>query len=448
MNRILNLNPSKILIKNAKLLSLSESVTLPKGDILIENDLIKNIAPSIQDDHAKIIEATDLIAMPGFIQTHIHLCQTLFRNLANDMELLDWLKHKIWPLEAAHNKSSLAISARLGILELIKSGTTTILDMGSVDNVEIICDEIYNSGMRASIGLTFMDQSESAPKNLLKPAKESFAYFDHLYSEWNGHKTDRITMNLAPRFALSCSEQVLSDIADLAKQKNILIHTHASENRKEVATIRETCGLGNVAYYHKLGMTSDLLCLAHCIWLEENEIRILAENDCRVLHCPSSNLKLGSGIADIPRLQKNEIICSLGADGAPCNNNLNMFWEMRLASLLQKPKYGPRVMPANKIAQMATLNGAKTLHLEKQIGTLDIGKKADIILLDFNFPHTSPGENLFAQMVFAASAENVHSVLIDGKLVMLNRKILILDEEETIRKANEELDLLLQRIEM
>ena len=441
----MNSSYSKILIKNAKLLTLSENVTFPIGDILIEKNLIKNIALSIQDNQAKTIDATNLVAMPGFIQTHTHLCQTLFRNLANDMELLDWLKLKIWPLEAAHNQSSLAISARLGILELIKSGTTTILDMGSVDSVETICDEVYNSGMRASIGLTFMDQSDSAPKKLLRPAHDSLTYFDHLSKEWQGQNTDRIQLNLAPRFALSCSEQVLGDIASLAKQKNVLIHTHASENLKEVAAIREAHGLGNVAYYNKLGMTSDLLCLAHCIWLDEDEIKILAENDCRVLHCPSSNLKLGSGIANIPRLQENQILCSLGADGAPCNNNLNMFWEMRLASLIQKPKNGPRTMPAKEVLQMATLNGAKTLHLEKQIGTIDIGKKADIILLDLNLSQTSPGENLEAQIVYAASPQNIHSVFIDGKPVIRNRKVLFVDEDETIQKANEEFALLLKR---
>lgn len=435
----------KFLIKNATLLTLCSDQDGQTGDILIKDGVIGRIDKSIEDKNAETIDATDMVVMPGFVQTHLHLCQTLFKNLANDLELLDWLEQKIWPLEAAHNRSSMSISARLGILELIKSGTTTILDMGSTRYTNSILEEVAKSGLRASVGVTFMDFGPTIPSGLCRPAQDSLSLFDSLYTTWHGSESGRIFMNLAPRFALSCSENVLGQIANLSTEKNILIHTHAAENRKEVALIKQNQNMGNVAYYHRLGMTGENLCLAHCIWLENEEIDILAETGTRIMHCPSSNLKLGSGIANIPDYQKRGILCSLGADGAPCNNNLNMFNEMRLAGLIQKPVHGPKVMPAPTLIKMATLNGAQTMHLEDQIGSLEVGKKADIILIDLNTPHTIPGGDFYSQLVYSARAENVDTVFIDGKPVMRNRQILTIDEEDTINRAKEELNLLLRR---
>ncbi len=439
-------NKPKFLIKNAGLLCVSTGLESETGDILIENGLIRQIGISLTNTaNAKIIDAAGMIAIPGFVQTHVHLCQTLFRNIANDLELLDWLEHRIWPLEAAHTPESLAISARLGILELIKSGTTTILDMGSVHNTETIFREVAASGLRACIGITFMDQGKDTPTNLLRPSQDSFIEADHLYQTWHLADLGRLMLNLAPRFALSCTPATLRQIAETAREKKLLVHTHASENRKEVVLIRSEHGLGNVAYYHHLGMTGTNLCLAHCIWLDDEEIAILAETDSRVLHCPTSNLKLGSGIADIPRYLAKGITCSLGADGAPCNNNLNMLQEMRLAGLIQKPHYGASAMPAKILIDLATRQGARAMHLEDQIGTLAVGKKADLILVDLHSAQTSPGTDYYAQLVYAAQPENIRTVIIDGELVMENRRVLTIDEPETLCRAEEELRLLLKR---
>jgi len=435
----------KILINGVNLFSLREYDDSKTYNILIQNGIIQKIDPSIKDEEATHYNANGLLAMPGFIQTHIHLCQTLFRNSANDLELLDWLEKRIWPLEAAHDSKSMAISARLGILELIKSGTTTILDMGSTSHTESILNEIESSGMRASIGITFMDSGKNVPKKLLISPEKSINHFNKLYKKWHNSNSSRIQLNLAPRFALSCSENLLRQITDISKQRNLLIHTHASENKKEVAFIREKYGLGNVSFYHKLGMTGKNLCLAHCIWIDENEIEIINETESRILHCPSSNLKLGSGIANIPYYLEKGIICSLGADGAPCNNNLNMFTEMRLAGLIQKPRHGPKSMPAKTLLGMTTINGAKTIQQQDQIGTLEVGKKADIILVDLHSAHTCPNTNLFAQLVYATQSENVHSVFIDGTPIMWNREVLTIDETETVNFANEEYHKILNR---
>ncbi len=424
-----------------------------RGDLLIQNGRIVRIGPQKHVPGARELDATGLLLMPGFVQTHIHLCQTLFRNLANDLELLDWLERRIWPLESAHTPASLAASARLGLLELIKSGTTAIQDMGSVYHTEVILNEVVRSGLRASVGVTFMDTGERVPPGLKRPFEESLAYSLELIATWHGRQEDRIRINLAPRFALSCSEKSLVAIGEAARQRGVAVHTHASENRKEVEIVRRNQGMGNVAYYHQVGLTGDNLTLAHCIWLDDEEVEILAETGTRVLHCPSSNLKLGSGIADIPRYLERGVLCSLGADGAPCNNNLSAFTEMRLAGLIQKPLHGPAALPARKIVEMATLDGARALHWDDQIGTLEEGKRADLILLDLNQAHSAPDlfdrwSDPYAAVVYAARPANVKTVIVNGRILMENGKVLTIDEEETLAVARKELQRLLQRAQL
>lgn len=437
-----------VLIKNATILSLSDDTSLSTGDILVEKNKIAAIGENLTSDVAKVLDASGLVAMPGFIQTHTHLCQTLFRNYANDLQLLDWLKRRIWPFEAAHTPASLAASARLGIIELIKSGTTTILDFGSVYHTEAILEEVAASGLRASVGVTFMDEGDEVPPDLLRPAADSLQYFRELTTQWHNFADRRITINLSPRFALSCSKQILQELGEISKSEDFLLHTHSSENRQEVAFIRDRFDVGNVMFYHKCGMTGPNLCLAHCIWLDEEEIEILKETDTRVLHCPTANLKLASGIADIPRYLNENILCSIGTDGPPCNNNLNMFTEMRLAGLIQKPKYGPKIMPAKTLVEMATIQGAKTMHLESQIGSLEVGKKADIILLDLKTINCIPGSDIFNQLVYSAQTENVRTVLIDGKIIMENRNLLAINENEAIATAEQELKMLLEKVKL
>lgn len=444
---------NSILIRNGVLLTLADEAAVVQGDILIRGSRIAEISPRISAKAAVEIDATGQVVMPGFIQTHIHLCQTLFRNLANDLDLLDWLRKRIWPLEAAHTRESMAASARLGLLELIRSGTTTILDMGSVRFSDILLQEAQKVGIRAFIGITLMEEGEGVPPELKIPPAESLQQFKELAETWNRSPDARQTVHLAPRFALSCRPETFQQAAELARQYGTLVHTHASENRKEVDLVRRQSGLGNVAYYHRLGITGDRLCLAHCIWLDAEEVDILAETGTRVLHCPSANLKLGSGIADIPAYLKKGILCSLGADGAPCNNNLNIFQEMRLAGLIQKPRYGPATLPAKVLVRMATIQGARTLHIDKTAGTLQPGMSADLILVDLSQPETEPSlswdeDALCAQLVYATPASSVRTVIASGRLLMHERKVLVLDETETVARAREELRYLLQRAQL
>ncbi len=442
-----------------KLLQVGRLVTGNlSGDVLtdvsikIDNNRIVEILPSnsVTTNFDEVIDAKNFVAIPGFIQTHVHLCQTLFRGLADDLELLDWLQQRIMPFEAAHDEHSMFSSAMLGIAELIRSGTTTTLDMGSVNHQEEIIRAVGETGFRAFVGKAMMDVNGVYPK-LKESTSASVNSTRTLAERWHNSYNERVKYAVAPRFVLSCSDSLMKEASEmLVNFSGMLFHTHASENKNEVQAVRERCKMENVEFLHHLGVLSEKACLAHCIHLNENEVEMLKNSRANVAHCPSSNLKLGSGIANVPHLQSNNINVSLGADGAPCNNNLNMFQEMRLASLLQKPIHGPTSMPAQTVFQMATLNGAKSLGLEREIGSIEVGKKADIVLLDLNnvWNSTLPEKDIYSTIVYSATPENVDSVMIDGEWVYRKKEFVKIDQEKLVADSRSELTKLFDRVEM
>ncbi len=396
---------------------------------------------------SEVINAHGYVIIPGFVQTHVHLCQTLFRGMADDLELLDWLQKKIFPYEAAHNEHSMYCSAILGIAELLRSGTTTILDMGSVNHQEEIIRAIGESGMRAFVGKAMMDINDAYPA-LRESTDKSLTSTRDLAERWHNSYEGRVRYAVAPRFVLSCSDTLLHSTREMLNSLDgVLFHTHASENTGEVDAVRKRCHMENIEYLNHLGLLSTKACLAHCIHLTNNEIDILAQTRTNVTHCPSSNLKLGSGIAKIPLLMDRNINVALGADGAPCNNSLNMFQEMRLASLLQKPLHGPTAMPAKRVFSMATMGGAKALGMEREIGSIEVGKKADLVLLDLrNVWNPIEQENLFSSIVFSASPENVDSVMINGKWVYRKKEFVSIDVERIMHTSSLELKQLHNRV--
>ncbi|MBS4027234.1 MAG: 5'-deoxyadenosine deaminase [Ignavibacteriales bacterium] len=420
--------------------------------ILIEENRIKNISlrKHFKNYSGKIIEAKHLVAIPGFIQTHLHLCQTLFRGLADDLQLLDWLLKKIMPFEFAHNEKSMHASAMLGIAELIRGGTTTILDMGSISHEEEIIRAIGESGLRAYVGKAMMDRNDLFPK-LKESRSDALNSTRKLAEEFHNSFNERVKYAAAPRFVLSCSEKLLRDVGELvASFDGMLMHTHASENKHEIATVRQMYGKENIEVLNALGLLSEKSVLAHCIHLNEKEISLLKKTKANVAHCPSSNLKLASGIANIPKYLNNGINVSLGADGAPCNNNLNQFQEMKLAALIQKPLHGSTSMPAEQVFELATINGAKALSLEKEIGSLEVGKKADLVLLNLNnvWNGSANFSSYYSNIVYSATSENVDSVMIDGKWILRNREFATLDEEKIVDNGKQELQKLLNRCEV
>ncbi|MEO8168017.1 MAG: amidohydrolase family protein, partial [bacterium] len=407
------------------LLTLSRVVTMDatrrvvrNGALLIENNSILQVLTeadlgSMETVDCEVVDGRSLVAIPGFIQTHIHLCQTLFRGLADDLELLDWLRLRIMPYEAAHTAKSMYASAMLGIAELLRSGTTTIMDMGSVHHEEEVIRAVTETGIRAFVGKAMMDVNALHPP-LRESTKDSLSSTLQFASHVHGSANGRVRYAVAPRFILSCTDELIKEAYEMTKNfPGMLFHTHAAENRHEMDAVRDRCGMDNIEFFESLRILQSNTCLAHCIWLNDNEIELMKKRDAKVLHCPSSNLKLGSGIAQIPALRAKGITVSLGADGAPCNNNLNMFQEMRLAALLQKPIHGPVAMNALSVFEMATLGGAATLGIAGETGSLEPGKKADVVLLDldrtWNSCDPQSDDEIYSPIVYSCTPENVHS---------------------------------------
>jgi cytosine/adenosine deaminase-related metal-dependent hydrolase len=309
----------------------------------------------------RTIDAEGALVLPGFIQTHIHLCQTLFRGSADDLPLLAWLRTRVWPLEAAHDELTLAAAARLAVAELQASGTTSVLTMETVHGTDAVCEALVPTGMRAVVGKCLMDERGDAPERLHQPMREALDESLALHKRWHGAANGRLRTALAPRFALSCTPALLEATAALSAAHQMLVHTHASEQREEIDAVRRMTGMDNVAYLASLGLATERLCAAHCVWVTDAEQALMAERSVRVLHCPGSNLKLGSGIAPVPELRARGVSVSLGADGAACNNTLDMFHEMRLAATLQAMRLGPGALTARDAVWMATREGALAL---------------------------------------------------------------------------------------
>lgn len=443
-----------ILIRNATIITMGED-DIVRGDIFVEGNRIKRIGDcgGIQSD--TVIDATDKVIIPGLIQTHVHLCQVLFRGTADDMELLDWLRERTWKLEAAHDFNTAYASAWLGCMELIRSGTTCIADMGSIMNAEADAQAMYDFGIRAKFGKAMTDFGDLPPElgNLpgafQETTQESIDQSLGLIKDWHGIDDGRLQYLFAPRGILSTSEELLLELKRLALQYRTGIHTHACENKTESKRVAEQRGTSEIKYLQSLGLTGGNLLLAHCIWVDEQDLKILQETNTRVLHCPSTNLKLASGIAPIAEMLKQGITVSLGADGAPANNNLSAFIEMRHASLLQKGvTLDPTVLPARQTFELATLNGARTLGLENEIGSIEVGKKADLVILDLYQAHTIPHSNPYSTLVYAASSENVETVIIDGNVLFHQKKFVHFDDKEMLQKCKAESEKLIQRAQI
>ena len=432
---------SSILIKNGTLVTMDGRDSIVRGDLLIRDQRIAEIGGTGQTADI-VIDAAGCAVIPGFVQTHIHLCQTIFRGAADDLALIDWLKQRVWPMEAAHSAASIKASARLGIAELIKGGTTCALTMETVNHTSEVFKAVEESGFRATVGKCMMDKGDEVPRALQEQTVNSIAESLELLEEWHGKASGRIRYCFAPRFAVSCTRELLEKVAQLARARGVMVHTHASENTTECQMVEQETGLRNITYLDSLGLTGRHVALAHCVHLSDDEIETLKTTQTNVAHCPSSNLKLGSGIAPIGKLLEQGVSVSLGADGAACNNRLDMFTEMRTAALLQKALHGPEVLPASRALRMATIDGARALGLDAEIGCIEAGKRADLALVRLDRLHSTPVEDVVSALVYSAQPDDVETVLIDGELVLRDQKLLTIDEGETIKSAGFEAEKL------
>jgi 5-methylthioadenosine/S-adenosylhomocysteine deaminase len=408
-----------LLLRNGIVVTMNDRFDVVDGDVSIKDGRIAAIAPAIAEQHDRVIDARGGYVLPGLVQTHIHLCQTLFRGYADDLPLMDWLRTRVWPMEAAHDERTLRAAARLASTELLSSGTTTVLTMETVHDTDVVFEEIAASGMRATIGKCMMDADESVPRRLQERTQASIDESLAIHRRWNGAANGRLHAAFAPRFAVSCSRELLEAVATLSSDHRMLVHTHASESRDEIAIVKQRSGgMSNLAYLASVHLASPHLCAAHCVWVDDDEQRILAEHDVKVMHCPGSNLKLGSGVAPVPEMIARGITVSLGADGAACNNRLDMFEEMRLAAVLQAMRKAPGVLAARDVLWMATRAGARTLGLEQSIGSLEVGKSADVVVVDRDRPHLAPGPDPYSTLVYAARGSDVRTTIVDGEVLV------------------------------
>jgi cytosine/adenosine deaminase-related metal-dependent hydrolase len=419
------------------------------GAIEIENGVIRALGPDLPPPAAGVarLERPGMLVLPGFIQGHVHLCQTLFRGLADDLPLDRWLRERIWPLEAAHDEMTLWASAQLGIAEALLHGATTLLDMGTVHHTAVIAEAAVRAGVRIVLGNALMDMGEGVPPGLRVTPAAALAETIALHDRWHGAHAGRIQVALAPRFTLSVSEPLWRDIAALAHERDLPIHTHISETPWENETCRALHGCSPVEALERWGVLAARTILVHAIWLEHDERRLLAQRAAAIIHCPGSNAKLGSGVADIAPLIESGIAIGLGSDGSACNDALSVMAEMRLAAQLASLKHGPGRLSATKVLAMATSLGARALGLHDRVGRLAPGMRADFILFEAAELAWEEDADLPARLVHASPGLRPREVYVDGVPLVRDGRLLYDDLVGIRRSAAAERARLLTRIE-
>ncbi len=436
-----------ILIQNGLLVTMDEKRRIFTGNLYLKNGRIAEVGtPRASAD--VVIDAGGMAVLPGFIQTHIHLCQVLFRGLADDTDVVDWLKQRIWPFESAHDGASIRASAMLGIAELLAGGTTTALSMETTRHTDGVYDAIVESGFRCISANAMMDVTEPGTEMRGLTSEESLTETQRLHREWQGRGNGRLGTAVMPRGARNCSPWLMEHSRRFAKENGLLVHTHVSENGPLSAWLKSETGLGDIELLEQQKLTGENLVVAHAIHLAPDEVELVKRRGVKIAHCPSANMKLASGFCRVPELLEEGVCISLGADGAPCNNNLDIFQEMRLASLIHKPRCGPTSMDAQTVLEMATLGGAKTLGLEKELGSLEAGKKADVVLLRRGALHALPlaGVPVQGQIVYSMKSGDVDTTIVDGEILYQNGYFTKLDSASVAAEAARQLEKTLLRV--
>ncbi|SHH01463.1 5-methylthioadenosine/S-adenosylhomocysteine deaminase [Thermosyntropha lipolytica DSM 11003] len=419
----------ELVIRDVSIITMDEERPfIEKGYIVVKGDKIEEIGEGEPPyNYDRILEGRDKLAMPGFINTHTHAAMTLLRSYADDLPLMEWLQNKIWPLEEKLTPEYIYWGTMLAIAEMIKSGTTAFADMYFC--MEEVARAVEKTGIRAVLSRGMVGIGPQADLAL----KES----EEFIKNWHNGAGGRITAMLGPHAPYTCPPDYLKKVLTLAEKTGAGIHIHVAETNTEFRDIKKAYGKTPVEHLESIGLFEHKVLAAHCVHLTENDIDIMARYDVGVAHNPESNMKLASGIAPVPQLLEAGVTVALGTDGAASNNNLDMLQEMRSCALLHKVNsMDPTVIPAYTALKMATVNGARVLGLEDKVGQLKEGMKADFILIDLDKPHMNPRYDLAANVVYAAQAGDVDTVIIDGNIVMENKVIKTFDEEEVIARAN------------
>ncbi len=400
--------------------------------VAITKDTIKEIGPEL---HKKYPDATHLntphgLIMPGLINTHTHAAMACFRGLADDLPLMEWLQNHIFPVEARLTGEMVYQSTLLSICEMIKSGTTSFNDMYLfAGDVARAVDE---SGMRAWLGEVLYD----FPSPNYGELANGFVYTEDLFAAYKNNPLVTITVN--PHSVYTCSPDLLQKLGDLAAEKDTLYHIHLSENQDEINTCKERYGVTPVLHLENLGLLNKKVVAAHCVAVDSEEIDILAERQVKVAHCPESNMKLASGVAPLVKMLEQGVVAGIGTDGSASNNDVDMFGEMNTVAKIHKViQMDPTAMDATSTLHAATMGGARLLGADKQIGSLEVGKKADLIVLDMDQPHLTPVYNPVSHVVYTARGSDVLHCVINGRIVMEKRILTTLDENRILREVSE-----------
>lgn len=412
-----------ILIKNTSIITMnSKNEVLKNASIAIENDRIKYVGKVPEDFNAdKVVDGTKKAVMPGLVNAHTHMAMSLFRNYADDLPLWEWLSEKIWPIENKLTGEDVYWGTMLSLAESIKSGVTCFSDMYFF--MDDTARAALESGMRARLAWGMVGESAEDDSR--------FDLTKRFYNDWQGKGDGRITVMAGPHAPYTCSPDYLRRVSEFAKEMNIGIHIHLSESQKETKDNYDQFGKSPIKHAADLGIFDVPATAAHCVHLCDEDIDILAQKNVTVVHNPGSNLKLGNGFAPVLKLMEKGVNVALGTDGSCSNNNVNMFEEINLSAIIHKGASGnPTSIPAMTALKMATINGAKGLGLDNEIGSLEAGKKADLIIIDLNKPHFYPMFDVVSSMAYTAQASDVETVIINGKVVMENYDLKTIDVEE------------------
>jgi len=418
-----------ILIKNSTILTQNSKRQQVHGDIYIKDQEIVEISTkpiSVEADYK--IDGKNKLVIPGLINTHTHIPMTLLRGYGDDMLLKDWLEERIWPVEAKLDNKSVEIGTKLGLLEMIASGTTTYLDMYFFeDTIGTVTEKV---GLRGFLGFALIDSGtpEHSSEELM-PKCEQFV------RKWKDKNL--ITPTIAPHGTYTCGPETLQKSLEIANRYNAPLHIHCSEIREEVYDVQKKYGVRPVEQLRKYGLLCDKMILAHCGWITKNEIQDIKKGGAKVSHCPVSNMKIATGgYAPIPEMLEAQVPVSLGTDGAASNNVLDMFDTMKFCALIHKQhRWDPSVLPAQTVFDFATISGAKCLGVEKNIGSIEEGKKADIVILDVHKPHLTPQYDFVSHLVYAARGSDIITTIVNGKPLLLENEFLTVDSEKILEDA-------------
>lgn len=418
-----------VLIKDGYLITMDpERRELKRSDIAIDHGVISEVSDDIDERSNVTIDARGKAVLPGLVNSHTHMPMTLFRGYADDLPLDQWLEEKIWPLENNLTDDHVYSGALLGCLEMIKTGTTCFSDQYFFMNK--VGEAVEKAGLRAvlSHGIIDVSGSDKMEDEIIKGTE--------LVKNWEGASDNKISTMYGPHSPYTCSPECLEYIRDLSKRYGVGVHIHLSETQGEVEDIERRYGKRPVYHLDELDLLNSNTLAAHCVWLSEGEIELIKERGVKPVHNPVSNMKLGSGIAPVASMLSSNIPVALGTDGVASNNSLDMFEEMKFAALLQKIHgLDPTLIPAYSALEMATINGAKALGLDKDIGSIEVGKKADLIIINLNRPNLTPSHNIVSNIIYSGSGSDVDTTIINGEILMKDNKVQNLNESDIIEKA-------------